>query len=197
MGRIFALPPSPYEVDHAAAIMAGVRYQAEHGVLPDAPAWRMLERRHDLNPVRFTHYHPNLAAILDGLTLPPPRAPHYGWAGHMRGRPTLAPLTVQPEPPSAATPVPEPASAAMWFLGLAVAFFLIGVANRRRVLPEARRWLDRIDGGGDGRTLVEALDDLGYRLASEGRHAKAAHVRDTIAIVQAAEARAMGRSEAR
>jgi hypothetical protein len=95
MGRIFTLPPSPWEIQHAAGILAGMTYQAEHDdALPDTPMWRMLERRHDLNPARFDRWHPNIALMIERLPLNHSEIPN-SWTGHMRGG-TLAPLTVQP-----------------------------------------------------------------------------------------------------
>jgi hypothetical protein len=127
MGRIFAVPPSPFEVDHAGQILAGLRYQAEHGALPDTPMWRMLEHRHAINPVRFDFYHPNVGRILDGLTLAPPFVTHHhGWVGHMRG-PKLAPLVVRPDaPPVVVASVPEPPTLGLWLVGLAAVLWLIG-----------------------------------------------------------------------
>lgn len=81
-------------------------------------------------------------------------------------------------------------SVTTWCVVLSVASVVVAVASRREP-PDSRRTHE------DGRTLIEALEDLAYRLASEGRYAKASHVRDTIAIVQAVEARTMERSEAR
>jgi hypothetical protein len=120
MGRIFTVPPSPFERDHAAGILAGMTYQAEHdGALPDTPMWRMLERRKELAPARFDHWHPNLALMIERLPLNHPAIPE-GWTGHMRGG-ALAPLTV---PPAAVAGVPEPSSLALCCVGLAVVLWV-------------------------------------------------------------------------
>jgi hypothetical protein len=65
MGRIFAIPPSPWEVDNVAAYVVGERHLAEFGTLPGNTGWRMLERRYDLNPLRFAEHHPNVAALIE------------------------------------------------------------------------------------------------------------------------------------
>jgi len=62
----FIVHPSQWEVDHARAIFAGQAYQASHdGQLPETAMWKMLEFRHELNPARFTHWHPNIALIFE------------------------------------------------------------------------------------------------------------------------------------
>lgn len=127
----FIVAPSQFEIEHHAAIFAGQAYEAEHGVLPDAPMWRMLERRFELNPARFSFWHPNIAILIErqGSPSTPPacRAPH-GWIGCMR-RPPMpiipSPLceppgvVCQPVPPhSGSQVVPEPAASTL----LAIAF---------------------------------------------------------------------------
>lgn len=78
MGRIFTLPPSRWEVDHAAGILAGIRHEAATGEMPQGPMWSMLERRYDLAPVRFARWHPNTALLIERSRLdqcpPPPPA---------------------------------------------------------------------------------------------------------------------------
>lgn len=64
--RIFTLPPSQYEIDHASAIKAGLNFQTTHeGQLPSTAAWKMLEFRQALNPTRFKIYHPNLSKMIE------------------------------------------------------------------------------------------------------------------------------------
>jgi hypothetical protein len=127
MGRIFSLPPSPFERDHAAGILAGMTYQAEHDALPDTPMWRMLERRHDLAPARFDRWHPNIALMIERLPLNHSEIPN-SWTGHMRQGGTLAPLTVQP---SAVATIPEPSSLVLCCVALAlVALWINGKAGR-------------------------------------------------------------------
>lgn len=66
MGRIFSLPPSTFEVDHWRSILAAERYQDAHdGALPQTLAWHRLERRYDLNPMRFSRWHPNVSLLIE------------------------------------------------------------------------------------------------------------------------------------
>jgi hypothetical protein len=115
MGRIFTIKPSQFEVEHWPAIRAAELYQAEHGdALPATPIWRALERRHDLNPARFDHWHPNLGIMIERMEQ------HDADDGG-------ASVVVQEPPVLAALSVPEPSSLALWCVGLAVVLWV----NRR------------------------------------------------------------------
>lgn len=119
----FMVSPSAWERAHAAGIFAGQKHEAEHGTLPNTPMWRMLEYRHDLNPARFDHWHPNIGIILEHRDHHAIVPPHH-WIGHMRG-PSLScePLPALPPPPQQGSQtVPEPAASTM----LAMAFVLVG-----------------------------------------------------------------------
>lgn len=132
MSHIFTVAPSTWEVEHHPAIRAAELYQASHdGALPSSPAWRALERRHDLDPTRFSHWHPNISLMIARSE----RMHHDGPAA----------LVVRDRPPTLAAPsAPEPPSAALWCVGLAVAYLAVGVWNRRRVLIAARDVIDGI-----------------------------------------------------
>lgn len=131
----FIVRPSEWEQSHAVAIFAGQAYEAENHALPDTPMWRMLESRHDLNPARFDHWHPNVGLILEHGFQPHPdhRTPH-NWTGYMRGPASpglpLIPLgpnetphvVCQTEPPHMGRQVaPEPAASTMLAMALAFA----------------------------------------------------------------------------
>jgi hypothetical protein len=66
----FIVHPSQWEADHARAIFAAQAYQASHdGQLPETAMWEKLEFRYDMNPVRFAHWHPNIALMLEDREL--------------------------------------------------------------------------------------------------------------------------------
>lgn len=65
MGLLLTFPLSPWERDHIEGLILGIRHEAATGELPQGPMWSMLERRYDLNPERFTSYHPNIARMID------------------------------------------------------------------------------------------------------------------------------------
>ncbi len=164
----FIVHPSQWEIEHAGAIFSGQAYQAAHdGQLPDTPMWRMLEFRHSLNAARFSHWHPNVALILENRE-PAAESPQYslprvhGWIGHMRG-PALPVQSFTPEqlastpltpdvadwraitqtPPQVQTQaVPEPSAALQ---GLTALAFTLAVFVKRHRL---RRLMSR---GGRGR----------------------------------------------
>ncbi len=73
----FTVRPSAWEVQHVRQISAGQAYQASHsGQLPNTPVWRMLEFRYSVNAARFSHYHPNVAQMIQiKNTIPTPSAP--------------------------------------------------------------------------------------------------------------------------
>ena len=76
MGRIFTVPPSVWEVDHWRGVRDGLAHQrANDGQIPDTPMWHMLERRYDIDLVRFELHHPNLSQMIersrDALDRPP------------------------------------------------------------------------------------------------------------------------------
>lgn len=128
MSSVFSIEPSKWEVDHAAGIVSGQAYESQHGVLPDTPMWRMLERRFELNPVRFSFWHPNVAILIEHQGLSPIEHPQpHGWIGRMRGpSPPITPPTC--DLPGVACPpraphmggqtVPEPASSMLLAIAL-------------------------------------------------------------------------------
>jgi hypothetical protein len=69
----FIVPPSKWEIRHAAPIFAAQKYQAANdGQLPDTRMWRMLEFRHSLNAKRFNFYHPNIGKMIETQYNRPP-----------------------------------------------------------------------------------------------------------------------------
>ena len=140
MSSVFSIKPSKYEIEHSAQIHAGIRYEAEHGVLPSDPFWSFLEHRYELNPARFSYYHPVSAWLIEhqGQHHDGHRTPH-GWIGYMRHPeppvipPCLPSIPIGPcETPHVACPpppphtgnlvTPEPAASTM----LAVAMLAVG-----------------------------------------------------------------------
>ena len=109
----FILRPSEWEVDHARGIFAGMAYQAEHqGELPATPMWRALERRYDLAPMRFAHYHPNIAAMIATARETPYDPP-----------PCIPVVCVPPPSHGASQHVPEPAACVLLAVGIAWAWW--------------------------------------------------------------------------
>lgn len=128
MGRILTLPPSRWELDHLAGVALGVRYEAEHHALPDTPMWAMLERRYDLDPIRFQHWHPNVSLLIEHARQDGPGRPDV-WPID-RCSPYQAGVGCEP-PPSrggAQQVVPEPPGLA---LALVAAIVGVGVMWRR------------------------------------------------------------------
>ncbi|WP_337176685.1 PEP-CTERM sorting domain-containing protein [Paludisphaera sp.] len=69
----FIVPPSKWEIRHAAPIFAAQKYQAANdGRLPDTRMWRMLQFRHSLNANRFNFYHPNIGKMIETQYNRPP-----------------------------------------------------------------------------------------------------------------------------
>lgn len=69
----FLVPPSRWEIQHAAPIFAAQQYQAAHdGRLPSTRMWRMLEFRHNLNARRFNFFHPNIGRMIEAQNMVPP-----------------------------------------------------------------------------------------------------------------------------
>lgn len=139
----FIVPPSRWEIQHAGPIMAAQAYQAaNNNQLPDTRAWRMLEYRYDINPSRFTFFHPNVGRMIELERTPPPPAEQIvdGWEGQPPpiippvdgGTPVIPPLNPpigqEIDPPGNPPPqvVPEPGSLLM----LAVAILTIGLLFR-------------------------------------------------------------------
>ncbi len=86
------------------------------GHLPDNAFWKDLERRHDINPIRFDHYHRVVGPLIETSEAfrPPIINPVVN--------PVVNPVTIVPHipiPPS----VPEPAT--FLLLGLGVIFVLL------------------------------------------------------------------------
>ena len=109
----FILRPSEFEVDHARSILAGMAYQAEHhGELPATPTWHALERRCDLAPHRFAHFHPNVAAMIATARETPYDPP-----------PCVPVVCVPPPSHGASQHVPEPAACVLLAVGIAWAYW--------------------------------------------------------------------------
>jgi len=121
MSHVFTVAPSQFEIDHAAAIVAGMHYQAEHGVLPPTPMWRALERRHDLDPARFDRWHPNVGLMIERSE-----------AAALRSDATACTPGVALQPLTVAS-VPEPSSLAM--CSLAIVFAFVGMWGWRPETP--------------------------------------------------------------
>jgi hypothetical protein len=85
-------------------------YRETHGdILPSTPFVIYIEARYELNPLRFTHYHPRLGEwIKESLVAsePPPSTP-----GH------VTQSSSPPGPPQGGG-VPEPSSWVLWAIGL-------------------------------------------------------------------------------
>jgi hypothetical protein len=133
----FMVPPSKWEIGHAAPIFAAQKYQAAHeGQLPDTRMWRMLEFRHDLNARRFNFYHPNIGRMIEAQNMKPlvppiippappivppvfpPTDPGGGGGG----------TTVDPPPnPQGPNAIPEPSA----FVMLAMAVLVAGLGFNR------------------------------------------------------------------
>jgi hypothetical protein len=102
-------------------------------MLPGTPMWAMLERRFELDPSRFSFFHPNVAMMLNhaGNHV---RHPHeiHGWAGRMRGphEPSTPSCPIEPPHLNPQT-VPEPDSLAMGAVCVAVWLAAVVVAGRR------------------------------------------------------------------
>lgn len=122
------LPPSTYEVQHARPILQAQAFQQTHnGDLPDTKIWRMFERRFNLNEQRFTHFHPNIAALI--------RMSHMG-GGHQEEVVYISPQFMPPcpipylppgptDPPDQAIPaVPEPPSSHLLIIPLLLTYLL-------------------------------------------------------------------------
>lgn len=110
-GRLsFALPPTPWELQHAQGILAGQAYQAQTGgLLPDTPMWQMLEFRYSLNASRFTYFHPNVARMIEQkLTMPPPTTPPVTPPPVTPPPPTVVPPPTPPITPPPAIVIPPP-----------------------------------------------------------------------------------------
>lgn len=91
----------------------GLRYREHHdGQLPGTPFWRYLEARYDLDPARFTHWHPRVGHWIH-------EAHHPG-----QGMSPSRPSTGQPSPPPEGSQslVPEPGSGLLFGIGLIIVF---------------------------------------------------------------------------
>jgi hypothetical protein len=95
---------------NALELHLGREYALSHGgLLPDDAFWDYLRMRHAVNPVRFDHYHPRIAGLVDrdeqvrGLLSPPTPTP----------LPLAVPPTVLHSRPVVSTPRewPPPGSA--------------------------------------------------------------------------------------
>jgi hypothetical protein len=107
----FVIAPSHFEVDHFRAIFAGQTYLAEHGDLPDNPFWRAMERRRELNPARFSYWHPNISYLLEYRWFKPVDPP-------VINLPIETPQCLVPPPETRAQVAPEPAASTMLALAL-------------------------------------------------------------------------------
>lgn len=68
--NVFVIPPTKWEMDHAAAIVRGIRYAERHGGdLPDLPFWRDIEFRYRRNADVFAIKHGNVKLALDHLLI--------------------------------------------------------------------------------------------------------------------------------
>lgn len=112
-GRLFTLPPNRWEIDHAAAILAGARHLNQFGELPNTPAWGMLDRRYDLNPERFERHHPNIALLLD-------RAEVQSLACEVPIQRIEVPSLACEPVHTAALSTPEPSSLVLWLVAIGV-----------------------------------------------------------------------------
>jgi len=129
LGFTFTLPPSKWEVEHAAGLFRSQVYQKLHeGDLPDTPIWQMLEQRFEINPDRFTSYHPNVAAMILASREEEQEV------GELPSCPQITtpivglPLPATPGgPPGPQTAVPEPSSIVTFALAVVALYFWKGL----------------------------------------------------------------------
>lgn len=129
----FIVKPTAWEIDHASAIFAGQAYAAKHDfALPDTPMWGMLEHRHEIAPMRFQHWHPNVALMIARAEqhrvdeVPP-------CLSLAQVDPPCFPVVGFP-PKTGSLVTPEPCAASMLLTALAVGFALFSALRLRREL---------------------------------------------------------------
>jgi hypothetical protein len=123
------ISPSRWERDHIVAVRQGVKYISDHDAVPDTPMWDMLVFRHDLNPIRFDHYHHVVGNALEELakrrltefTCPP---------SYDHKAPCIPSIECRPEVPLHPQVVPEPGSVISLAIGL-VLLVAFGMRNMR------------------------------------------------------------------